>query len=90
MTKTQARKIAQQARRYGHYVRGAELEVTCPQCRAPIRTQQGYRWRLARKGEPANVDPEVLGGRRAVYERESVVQALDSAMITHLLDCPGQ
>jgi len=86
MTKTEARTIAREARRYGHYTNGSQLSVNCPRCRCRVTTEQYYVHRLARKGEPGTTDPSVLGGRRARFERQSVTQALDAAMIEHLLD----
>jgi hypothetical protein len=86
MTKTQARQLAARARRYGYSDLGAgQIQVICPCCRQRVTTCRNYRYRPARKGEPGIIDPRVLGGRMAVFEQESVIHALDRAMVDHLI-----
>ena len=85
MSLAEARRWARYARRHGYYDRGAgEVSVACPRCGVPMTTHQQYRWVLAPKGKPGSVDPRVLGGRPARYERENPAQALDRAVIDHL------
>lgn len=82
MTKTEAGKIARQARRYGYYSGNGRIWVDCPRCRTRVSTVQGYHRRPARKGEPAVVDEQ---GNRVVTVRDTVAYALDREMVEHLM-----
>ncbi len=89
MTRTEAKQVAAQARRFGYFNHGPNsqfdgkdmLVVACPRCRQRVETCQGYRWVPVRKGQPYS---EVHGGRPCRYAQENAVQALDRAMIDHL------
>jgi hypothetical protein len=85
MTVREATLWARRARQHGYSDLGwFRVGVRCPRCGTRIETARVYRWRSARKGEPGSTSPQVLDGRRAVYERESASAALDRAVIDHL------
>lgn len=90
MTKMAARAVAKRAQRYGYHSHPASpdypsgrLEVTCPLCREKVCTSRNYREFPARKGQPANIRAD---GSRYIFRQETVAEAIDRAMMTHLLD----
>jgi hypothetical protein len=84
LTKKEARQLAQKARQYGYFRQGTELWTNCRLCRERVTTLRNYRDFPVKKGRPANVDPAT--GKRTNFRQETVIEALDRAMIDHVTE----
>ena len=84
MTKKEARQLAQKARQHGYFQLVSQIWAYCPLCKERIQTQRNYRTFPAKKGKPANVNPST--GERTTFRQETVIEALDRAMIDHVTE----
>lgn len=83
MAKGKAKQIARQARRFGYHQQAdGELWVNCPLCRARVSTWQSYGYQPVKAGKPWTT---LIDGVKSIYERETVAEALDRAMVEHLM-----
>lgn len=86
MTKTEARRLAKQATRYGYFKAGREVSADCPVCRERQSAEIQHRTFPAPKGRPCNIGPN---GERTVFRLERDMEALDRVMIEHLMEWCG-
>lgn len=84
MTKKEAKQLALKARQYGYFKNGPNLWANCPLCHERQNTLRNYRDFPAKKGKPFNINPST--GERTIYRQETVIEALDRAMIDHIIE----